>query len=117
MLNESTTDGVSIHESFLRGVGCPVHGLSFASLDLGAAPVHGVVEGGALGVGDRGPLVPEGVGRGTGGAFGSSGGVGFRLSEGQVVRGPVGRVAVGLGVTIGARFQRADARFDGPVVP
>ena len=48
VLNESTTDCVSVHESFLRGVGCPNRGLSFASLDLPAALFDGVVEGGPL---------------------------------------------------------------------
>ena len=117
MLDESTTDGVSIHESFLRVSSGSILGFSFASLDVRAVAFDGDRERAALRKSDRGTLSPEIVGCRAAGSSGSSGGVGFELSEGDVFGGPIARMAVALGVTFGSRFQRADACFNGPIVP
>lgn len=117
MLDESTTDGVSVHESFLRGCWCPVRGVSFASLDVPATAFDGGGERGALGIGDRGAPGPEVVGGGAARTLGAGGGVGLGLSEGEVVGRPEGGAALTLGVAVSSGFQRSDAGFDGAIVP
>ncbi len=53
---------------------------------------------------------------GAGWAMGASRGVGFLFGGLGVVPVPVAGVAVARGVLFGATFQRADARFNGPIV-
>jgi hypothetical protein len=109
VLRESATDCFTLHAPFLlaRQV--------FLWAGLVTLSLHCFLEQGTLLGGDPAPPVPQLVGRRAGLALRPGGG--FGLGSGFVVARPVAGMAGKGGMSFGARFQRADACFDGAIIP
>src|SRR5262245_60651042 len=112
-LFESAADGWAVLDALLGGV----VGEAFLGLDQVALALESGAEQGAVFGRQATTRGPQLVGSGTGWALRPSLAVGLGLGGAEVVQGPVAGAAVMAGVLVGSRFQRADACFDGPIIP
>jgi hypothetical protein len=117
VLDESTADCFAVDRACLRRRRVGWRRRSFAAADVASHRRDGRQEDGALSGLENGTRLPEFVGRRTVRSARTSGGVRFHLREGDVVVGPQAGTAGDCRVSFGPSFQRADARFNGPIVP
>src|SRR5437016_5927652 len=94
----------------------PVDGLSLLQSDFMSMSIHRLVEAAGFVGGDGWPDGPGLVGRWSGGAVRTGGGVGLGLGGGRIVAGPVAGMIVAGGVVFGSSCQRANASFNGAIV-